>query len=82
MHPCQNFNRLYKPIASLFGGGGPANPTAPPAVPTANTSAAAAVSQQAMHADVDGQTYASTLLTGAAAPAANSNIAKSVLLGG
>lgn len=81
MHPCRNFNRLYKPIASLFGGGS-SNPTPPPSVPTANTSAAAAVQQAQLHADVDGQTYASTLLTGASAPTANSNIAKSVLLGG
>lgn len=66
----------------IFGGGSPPPPTPPPPVPTANTSAAAAVQQQAQHADVDGQTYASTLLTGAAMPASSGSVAKSTLLGG
>lgn len=66
----------------LFGGGGSPAPTPPPPVPTVNNSAAAAIQQQTLHADVDGQTYASTLLTGAAAPANSSSVAKSVLLGG
>lgn len=65
----------------LFGAG-PSTPAPPPPVPQANTSAAAAVQQQSMHADPTGQTYASTLLTGAAQHVAAGSVATKTLLGG
>lgn len=68
-------------MSHIFGGSTP-TPPPPPPVPTPSNSAAAAVQQQALHADPTGQTYASTLLTGAATPATAGSVAQKTLLGG
>lgn len=81
MHPCLVQQRFYKNSFLGLGGSTPA-PSPPPPVPTANTSASAAAQQQAMHADPEGITYASTLLTGASTQVAPSSVSKNVLLGG
>lgn len=81
MHPCLAQQRFYKNGFLGLGGSTP-QATPPPPVPTVNTSASAAAQQTAMHADPDGITYASTLLTGAAMPTAGGSIAKSSLMGG
>jgi len=74
--------QAYQQEQHSFGGSTPAAPPPPPPAPTANQSAGAAVQQQAIHADPTGQTYASTLLTGAAQPTSAQNVGKSTLLGG
>lgn len=72
----------YEQEQHLFPSSSPPQATPPPPVPTASQSAGAAVQQQSMHADPTGQTYASTLLTGAALPANSGSVAKATLLGG
>jgi hypothetical protein len=81
MHPCREHNLFYKSGFLGLGGNTP-QATPPPPVPNAGDAAAAAAQQQMLHADVLGQTYASTLLTGAATPANASSVQKSTLLGG